>query len=220
MPTNFALASNGATATAASTAYNAVGGFLPSHANNGERTGAVWATDGGWNNQNNSALPEWLQIDFSGSQTIGEIDVFFLQDNYASPITPTLSTTFTLYGVTGFYLQYWNGSSWVTIATVTGNDKVWRQFTFTPVTTTKIRCMVTASPDGYARIVELEAWDAVAAIRRRTQVLVSRKFKQAKNNQITLLSGATKIISVGSTVIPTGGKSQRRYWWLRWFRLR
>jgi len=42
---------------------------------------------------------------------------------------------------------------------VTGNNKVWRQFTFTPVTTSKIRVVVNAGIDNvYSRVVEVEAW--------------------------------------------------------------
>jgi RHS repeat-associated protein len=41
---------------------------------------------------------------------------------------------------------------------VTGNNKVWKKFTFAPVTTDKIRISTTASLDGHSRIVEVEAW--------------------------------------------------------------
>ena len=68
--------------------------------------------------------------------------------------------TFSLYGLTAYDVQYWNGSSWATITggSITGNNKVRRKFTFTPVTTTKIRVLTNASIDGYSRITELEAW--------------------------------------------------------------
>jgi len=64
-----------------------------------------------------------------------------LQDNYSNPSEPTEAMTFSLYGVTAFDVQYWNGSSWVTVpgGSVTGNNKVWRKFTFTAITTSKIR---------------------------------------------------------------------------------
>jgi hypothetical protein len=41
---------------------------------------------------------------------------------------------------------------------VAGNNKVWRQFTFTPVTTDRIQVVVTGSLAGYSRITEVEAW--------------------------------------------------------------
>jgi hypothetical protein len=68
--------------------------------------------------------------------------------------------TFTQYGITNFDVQYWNGSSWVTVpgGGVTNNNKVWTKVVFSPVQTTKIRILVNGSPDGYSRITEVEAW--------------------------------------------------------------
>ena len=42
--------------------------------------------------------------------------------------------------------------------TIVGNKFVWRQITFSPVTTTGIRVLVNGSLNGYSRIVELEAY--------------------------------------------------------------
>lgn len=47
-----------------------------------------------------------------------------------------------------------------------GNDLVWRKFTFPAVTTQKIRVLASASPDGYSRLAEVEAYEAGAAGRR------------------------------------------------------
>lgn len=46
---------------------------------------------------------------------------------------------------------------------VSGNDKVWRKFTFPAVTTTAVRVRAQASPDGYSRLAEVEAWGGAAA---------------------------------------------------------
>lgn len=59
------------------------------------------------------AFSDWLQVDFNGSRNINEIEVFTLQDNYPNPAGPTQAMTFSLYGLTPFDVQYWNGSSWV-----------------------------------------------------------------------------------------------------------
>jgi hypothetical protein len=149
---NVALASNGGVATASSTNT----GVAPSLANDGDRKGLnhAWSAASG-------TFPQWLQIDFKGSKTIDEIDVFTTQDNYMSPSEPTESMTFSLYGLSGYDVQYWDGSSWVTVmpgGSVTGNDKVWRKFTFKKITTTKIRVLANASPHNWAHIMELEAW--------------------------------------------------------------
>src|SRR5205085_2567291 len=96
---NVALASNGAVASASSTNN---GGFPASGAINGDRAGVGWAAGGGWNDATPNAFPDWLEVDFSGSKTIGEIDVFTLQDNFTAPSVPTPTMTFTLYGTTDF----------------------------------------------------------------------------------------------------------------------
>jgi RHS repeat-associated protein len=46
---------------------------------------------------------------------------------------------------------------------VSGNNKIWRQFTFTPINTSNIRVKTTASVDGYSRITEVEAYGPAAS---------------------------------------------------------
>ncbi len=97
------------------------------------------------------------------SKTIDELDVFTVQDNYSSPSELTETMTCSLYGVSAYDVQYWNGSAWVTVTggSITGNNKVWRKFSFASVTTTKIRVVANAAIDnGYARLTEVEAWAA------------------------------------------------------------
>jgi|GEM_PF-2025429 len=154
---NVALASKGATVTASTD--NGVN-FAASGAINGDRKGVNWGNGGGWSDGTSGAYPDWLQVNFGGNRTIEEIDVFTVQDNYAAPSEPTPTMTFSQYGITAFDVQYWNGSAWATIpgGSVTGNDKVWRKFSFAPVTTDKIRVVVNNALNGYSRITELEAW--------------------------------------------------------------
>jgi YD repeat-containing protein len=92
------------------------------------------------------------------------VDVYFLQDNYGT-VEPTEATTFTQFGVMAFDVQYWAGSQWATVpgGAVTGNNKVWRKFTFPAVTTDKIRVVVGAASDGWSRIVEVEAYEGDAS---------------------------------------------------------
>src|SRR5207247_3222353 len=97
--------------------------------------------------------------------TIHEVDVLTTQDNYPSPSEPTETMTFTLYGLTGYDVQYWDGSAWVTVTggSVTGNNKVWKKITFSAITTSKIRVLTNASVDGWSRIAEVEAWTAASS---------------------------------------------------------
>ena len=159
---NVALASAGAVATASSA--HTCCGFSTGGAINGNNRGP-WGNGDGWNDATPDVLPDWLQVDFAGSKTIDEIDVYSLHDNYTTQNTPTESQTFTLYGLVNFEVQYWNGSSWVTVpgGSVTGNNKVWRKFTFAPITTSKIRVWITGVPDSWSRIVEVEAYAAAGS---------------------------------------------------------
>jgi len=153
--TNFALASNGGVASASSTLS---ANYPPSGAINGDRKGVNWGAGGGWNDGTPNASPDWLQVDFSGSKTIDEIDVFSMQDNYTAPVDPTPTMTFTSWGLRAFDVQYWNGTAWVTVGSATNNNLVWKQFTFAAVTTTKIRVNITAALNGYSRVIEFEGW--------------------------------------------------------------
>jgi subtilisin family serine protease len=155
--TNVALAANGATASASST-YGS--GYEASWAIDGNRKGQPWGAGGGWADGTPGIWPDWLEVDFNGAQTINEIDVFSVQDNYLTPIRPTPTMTFSLYGLTNFTVQYWDGMGWVTVpgGVVSGNSLVWRQLTFAALTTPKIRVWVTGALGSYSRITDVEAW--------------------------------------------------------------
>ena len=164
--TNVALAANGGVATASSTALDSeIPGyeFHTSSANDGDRAGLTYPHNGFWRDATASSYPDWLQIAFNGSKTISEIDVFTLQDNIdtQTPSAPTQTMAFTQSGITEFDVQYWNGTSWVTIpgGSVTGNNKVWRKFSFAAATTDKIRVLVNNALNSRSRIVEVEAWE-------------------------------------------------------------
>jgi hypothetical protein len=161
LSSNVALGANGGVASASSTYGTA---YPVSAINDGDRKGVNWGNGGGWNDGTADTYPDWAEIDFSGSRTITEIDVFTLQDNYPSPGDPTTSMTFGQYGIAAFDVQYWNGSTWVTVpgGTITGNGNVWRQFTFTPIATAKIRIVVNNALGSYSRITEVEAWASPA----------------------------------------------------------
>ena len=159
---NVALAANGAIGSASSTATGS--GFSTTGAINGNYRGPWGNSVEGWNDNTPNVVPDWLQIDFAGSKTIDEISVFSLHDNYTQENTPTETQTFTLYGLLNFDVQYWNGSSWVTVpgGSVTSNNKVWRKFTFSPITTSKIRVWISAVPDSWSRVVEIQAFGTSA----------------------------------------------------------
>jgi hypothetical protein len=153
--TNFALAANGATATASSTNGP---GFLPSTVIDDRRSGAGWGAGGGWNDATSGTFPDWIEIDLSGMKLIDRVVVYSVQDNYLNPVEPTDSMTFTLRGIRDFDVQGFNGTNWVTLATVTGNNLVKRNVTFAPFTTSRVRISVTNALASWSRITEVEAW--------------------------------------------------------------
>ncbi|MEN3327068.1 MAG: hypothetical protein V7638_1875, partial [Acidobacteriota bacterium] len=168
LATNVALSTNGATATAQNYTQDGVFAgyhFYPSSAIDGQRYGHLIAGGGDINGfwRDEHGLPSWLEVNFNGSKTIEEIDVFTTPECPAclNQADPSSTQTFSQYGVTGFEVQYWTGSSWATVpsGSISGNNLVWRKLTFPAITTSKIRVMVTAAAtDGVARIAEIEAW--------------------------------------------------------------
>ena len=128
--------------------------------NNGDRKGLNWGSGGGWNDGTRSAYPDWVEVAFSGVKTIDEIDVFTLQDSYRAPAEPTEAMTFARYGITAFDVQYWDSAAWVTVpgGSVSGNNRVWRKFSFAAVSTDRVRVRVNAAANRYSRVVEVEAW--------------------------------------------------------------
>ncbi|MCA1593762.1 MAG: PKD domain-containing protein [Acidobacteria bacterium] len=153
--TNWALDSNGATAAASSTYTSR--NYQPQHAIDGDRTGVAWESGGGWNDATRDVYPDSLEVAFNGAKPIHEIRVYTLQDNFKQPQTPNETMTCGLYGLLDYDVQYWDGASWVTIQSITGNNKVLRVIPFAEVTTTKIRVVVNNARAHFSRIVEVEA---------------------------------------------------------------
>jgi hypothetical protein len=81
-----------------------------------------------------------------------------VQDNYLDPVEPTDTMTFSLRGITDFSVQGFNGTGWVTLATVSGNNLVKRTVTFAPYATDRIRVFITHAGGNWSRVTEVEAW--------------------------------------------------------------
>ena len=152
---NVAAAGNGGVASASSV-YGS--GYAPGGAINGDRRGLNWGAGGGWADSTSNTFPDWLEVAFSGSSTITQVDVFGVQDNYKTPVEPTQTMTFTKYGLTAFEVQYWTGSAWAAVpgGTVSSNSLIWRTITFAPISTTKIRVVVNSALASWSRIAEVE----------------------------------------------------------------
>jgi len=196
---NVALAALGAVASA-STSYSA--SFAPASANDGETAGADWGNGGGWNDATGNTWPDWLQVTFDAQKTIDRIVVYTLQDSYASPSPPTDAMTFSLYGITAFQVQSWNGAAWTTIATVAGNNLVKRTVTFAPVTTDRIRVRVTSGLLSFARIIEVEAWTPGTAT--STTTLASSANPSTVGQAVTFTATVSGSAPTGNVVFRDG----------------
>jgi hypothetical protein len=154
-PVNVALQSFGGYATASST-LNA--GYLAYYVNQGNCAGRGWTLNGGWADGTVSQWPDWVQVSLDLAKTVSRVVVCTVQDDYANPVEPTDTTTFTKYGVTDFQVQGWDGSQWVTLATVSGNNLVKRTVSFAPFTTSMIRVNVTGALSYVSRVTDLQVW--------------------------------------------------------------
>ncbi|MDO9102086.1 MAG: hypothetical protein Q7U50_07505, partial [Candidatus Nitrotoga sp.] len=132
--------------------------YPASAVNNNQRTGAPWGNGGGWRDGTSNTYPDWVQINFNGTKVVDRVVVYTLQDNYTNPIEPTDTLTFSTWGVTDFTVQGWDGSTWITLATVSGNNLVKRTVSFAAFTTNRIRVNITGALSGHSRITEIEAW--------------------------------------------------------------
>ncbi len=157
---NVAAAETGATATASST-YS-TRNYSPEGAIDGDRKGQDWENGGGWNDDTRGVWPDDWTVNFNGTQSISEIRVFTLQNDFRNPIEPTPLTPADLYGILDFEVQTCNGATCTTIpviGTVTGNDKAMRVFVMsTPVNATGVRIKVNNGRVHFSRIVEVEAY--------------------------------------------------------------
>jgi hypothetical protein len=153
---NVAAAINGGTATASSTADN----YSPDALIDGDRKGLSLSSGGGWRDDTAGVFPDWVEIEFQSVTNIDEVSVITQQDTWWNPVEPTETLTFVNYGVTSFDVQYWTGTAWLTIPSlsITNNNRVWRRFTFSQISTDKIRILINASKVSVSTLVEVEAW--------------------------------------------------------------
>ena len=127
----------------------------------GEHDGNNYASGGVWADGTPGVFPDNVQVNFNVTQTISEVDVYTLKDDFNSGSIVNDATTFTSYGITNFNVQYWTGAAWADVpgGAVTGNNLVKRKFSFAPIATDKIRVLVNDSADHYfSRVVEIEAF--------------------------------------------------------------
>lgn len=157
---NVAAAINGATATASSSQ----GEYTPAAVIDGDRKGLNLTSGGGWRDDTAGVFPDSIEVQFGGAMVIDEVSVFTQQDAWWNPVEPTETLNFFNNGITGFEVQSWSGEAWLTVpgASVTGNTRVWKKFTFPGITTDRVRVLINASKLQYSTVVEVEAFGTAA----------------------------------------------------------
>jgi hypothetical protein len=150
---NYALSRNGSTIS--STVADFGGRSLTDMINEDRTTQNNWG--GAGSGFFSVTLPTTVTVDFGVTRSITGINVFGLKNPASYTTAPSTADTSTANPLVDFTIDYWNGSSWVNLQTITGNNKTRRDFTFGAVSASKIRVTCTAAPSGFA-IVEIEAW--------------------------------------------------------------
>jgi hypothetical protein len=126
-------------------------GYLVCGAVDGDTDSDHWGTTTGWNDGTSGAWPDWYELDWAATQTIGRVDL----DTLNSTKYPAAK-----YGLKDWDVQVLSGGQWKTVASVRNNAVGQVSSTFTPVQTTGLRILTSAGngADDYSRIVELAAY--------------------------------------------------------------
>lgn len=194
--TNYGAAVNGATASATSS-YS--GSFAPAYAVDSIRVPAL-AGAGWWMSAvaASPTAPQYLTSTFNSVRTITRVNVFTLSDDYAVGAAPTLSTPATLYGLTDFDIEYFDGTTWRLVpgGQVRGNALAWVSRDFPALTAQAVRVRALRSPDGYARIAELEAFDTAPRLQNTRRALVGVGLTTSETPTVV----ATRYSTVGNTI--------------------
>jgi hypothetical protein len=113
--------------------------------------------------------------------------------------------------VTAFDIHAWNGTVWVTVGSVAGNNLVKRTVSFTATTTSKIRVLITTALVGkafYSFVTEVEAWTAASAPPPPPGTTLVSALNPAKVNQsVNFTATVTSTNPTGSVAFTRNGSS-------------
>jgi hypothetical protein len=141
--TNLALS-----ATAAAQSTYPYEGYAAAHVKDGSQDTSLggpysWVNGGSYTP--NGGVPNWVQLDFGVTKTFSRVVVF----------------TTASYPIRDYDIQVWNGSTWVTVAAVTGNTAASVTSTFASQSSRLIRILGRSGPTwqpGYVRVNEFEVY--------------------------------------------------------------
>jgi len=151
--TNFALASNGGTASASSSTCS----YPASLINDGDLYSSWWCT---------YTVPATATITFNNTKTIDHVVLYAVEDSWPT-LSASIPTTCTKYVESSYTLKgLLPSGAWdvpgqvVTLGQVTGNSLCINTTSFAPIALDAIRVsgLYNVPPDGNAHIAELQAW--------------------------------------------------------------
>ncbi|HEX6291863.1 MAG TPA: discoidin domain-containing protein [Herpetosiphonaceae bacterium] len=123
-------------------------GYAPSRVNDGSRTTTVGGAYS-WVNADRYApdgyLPQWVQLDFGTTKTFSRVVMY----------------TSSGYPIQDYDIQVWDGSTWVTVDSRTGNTALTVTHTFAPTTARLVRILGRRGPSNqpqYVRVNEFEVY--------------------------------------------------------------
>ncbi len=120
-----------------SSSYNSR--YVGSNAVDGDKT----SNSSRWLSGRNQSFPQWIEVDLQGEKTLSEVSFWTGYNGYSAPITD-------------FEFQVWNGSSWSTVFSENGNNNAAYSRTFSEVSTSKVRLMISGAESGLVKLFELE----------------------------------------------------------------
>jgi len=202
MATNWGLAANGGVASGTNGLGSGPGTDYDITWLNDGVTGASLYDGVGTHCYANGSV-DTATITLAATKDIVRVVVWF-SDNDARATDPGDSDTASSgYQALDFTIETWNGASWDTQATVTGNDKLKRAFDFASVSTDIVRINTTADGGGGTVLIqELEVFDAGVP----TGMAVGSSTASAVGNPFTTTAAASgsSTVSAQGTSIGTG----------------
>mgnify|MGYP000568339068 FL=1 len=155
---NWALTTEGSTASATSQTPNSSGGvWSPAGLIDGIRDDTGWYITHGWASQAGTALPQSVQIDFSAERAVRQFVVVTYHKLNSQE-------TAAKWGVTNYRIEAWDETLavWKTVVTENASRTVKTRVHTLPtsIKTKKFRVVVlnVAPLDGQARLLQIEAW--------------------------------------------------------------
>lgn len=169
---NYALSSNGATATATSefdTAHGAINAIA------GRRTAPVnWSAGGIWHSLDapSAGVPQVLEVTYSKIRAVTEFVVVGVRDSFTDiSSVNSLPETVISYPLMNYRIDALISGTWTTVATVTGNARLMRRIPVAPHSTTKHRLIVTSSGTA-ARVSAFEAYNRASRSGKISRILM------------------------------------------------